>query len=126
MQKACDVMSTDIFTVNKGKDLNFVEVMAELRHVRHVPVLEENGKPIGMLSIRDMLHHLSKAGASHFIPVGELMTPLVGTVSPQTPLKECAERMIKHSIGAVVVVENDTLVGIVTERDFVRIIAETK
>lgn len=124
MLKARDVMSTDVFTVHKGKDLNFVEVMAELRHVRHVPVLEENGKPIGMLSIRDMLQHLSKAGASHFIPVGELMTPLIGSVTPDTPVQECARLMIEHVIGSVVVVENDALIGIVTERDFVAIIAK--
>lgn len=123
MLRARDVMITDLFTVHEGKDFNFVEVMAELHHIRHVPVVDEKRRPVGMLSIRDMLHHLSKAGSSHFIPVRELMTPPSGTASPDDPLDECAKKMLHHRIGALLILEDSKLVGLVSEKDFVRVYA---
>lgn len=45
------------------------------------------------------------------------------TVSPQVPLTEVAKRMVSRDVGAVIVVENERLAGILTERDVLRAVA---
>jgi CBS domain-containing protein len=59
--------------------------------------------------------------------VGDVMTSRPRAVTPQTPLSEVAEVMEAEDVGSVPVVEDDRLVGIVTDRDIViRAIAKGK
>jgi CBS domain-containing protein len=59
--------------------------------------------------------------------VGDVMTGRPRAVTPQTPLTEVAELMEAEDVGSIPVVEDDRLVGIVTDRDIVvRAIAKGK
>lgn len=51
--------------------------------------------------------------------VKDVMSTKLITVTPQTPVKEIAELMLKHKIGGVPVVEGDRLVGIIAEEDLI-------
>ena len=53
------------------------------------------------------------------IKVGDLMTRNFVHVSPDTNLKQCAKTMIKKRVGSLLIKENDTLKGILTEKDIV-------
>jgi CBS domain-containing protein len=55
--------------------------------------------------------------------VGEIMTPDVLGLEPATSLVDAARRMHERRVGAVVVLDGDRLVGIVTERDILRAVA---
>jgi CBS domain-containing protein len=55
--------------------------------------------------------------------VSEIMTPDVLGLDPATSLVEAARRMNERRVGAVVVMEGNRLVGIVTERDILRAVA---
>ena len=46
------------------------------------------------------------------------------TVTPDLPLEEMAKRMVSKDVGAALVTEGDRLVGIVTERDVLRAVAQ--
>ncbi len=119
---AREIMSSEVFSAPEGADLNLIEVLAEAQHIRHVPVVGKDNSVIGILSIRDILLHLSKAGVSHFVPIKTLMSRDVITATPGTELSEIAKLMREHSIGAVPIVEHGKLVGIVSERDFLKLI----
>ena len=57
--------------------------------------------------------------------INEVMTPDVSYVMPDTPILEIARKMREADIGSTPVLENDRLVGMVTDRDIVvRIVAE--
>jgi CBS domain-containing protein len=59
--------------------------------------------------------------------VSDVMTGRPRAVTPQTPLTEVAELMEAEDVGSIPVVEDDRLVGIVTDRDIVvRVIAKGK
>lgn len=45
---------------------------------------------------------------------------LVYTISPNTTVFDCAKKMNQHGVGALLVMENDQLIGIVSERDIIR------
>lgn len=118
---AADIMSTEVVSVRDDQDLNSTEVLAESQHIRHLPVTDAAGALVGMLSVRDILHHLTRAGVSRFIPVKELMTEHPVSVSRDTPVAEIAELMREHDISAVPVVEGKRVVGMVSERDFLKL-----
>jgi CBS domain-containing protein len=56
--------------------------------------------------------------------IAEHMTRELLTVGPEEPLGEAARRMAGRGVGAVLVMEGERLVGILTERDMLRAVAE--
>ena len=125
-KNACarDIMTSDVFTVSPGKSFNYVEIVAEAIHIRHIPVTDDDDKVLGIISIRDLLHHLTVAGANQFMPVDELMTDRVVTTAPDTTVATLAKQMIDNDVSCVPIIENDKLIGIVTERDLVKLLVE--
>ncbi|HEX7100913.1 MAG TPA: CBS domain-containing protein [Acidimicrobiia bacterium] len=58
--------------------------------------------------------------------VEELVAGEVGTCSADTPITEAAKRMIADDVGSLLVMDDTDIVGIVTERDVLRAVAEGK
>ncbi|GMV12341.1 MAG: CBS domain-containing protein [Polyangiaceae bacterium] len=89
------------------------------KRVHHLPVLKE-GVVIGMISERDL------RDAVPDISVTRVMSDHPVTVTPDTDLKDVADRMIEQHIGAVIVVdpESSRLVGIVSYVDVLRCVRE--
>lgn len=66
-----------------------------------------------------------RGGERNVLRCSDIMTKDVTTCSPQTPLREVADKMDDENVGVIPVVENGRLVGIVTDRDIVcRVLAE--
>src|SRR2546423_15089740 len=53
-------MSTDLFTVRADDLVDLAASVMDWRHVRHVPVEDDEGRLIGLVTHRDLLHLLSK------------------------------------------------------------------
>jgi CBS domain-containing membrane protein len=84
--------------------------------IRHLPVVDTDGRLVGMLSDRDLL----RARASDPSPrlVSEIMAKHVHTIAPEALASEAAHAMLDFKIDAVAVVAKGQLVGIVTTTDF--------
>jgi CBS domain-containing protein len=95
------------------------------RHIRHVPVVDEQGRLVGLLSHRTLLRLLAR-GLPDGEPVAirEIMTADPVTVAPSTPTLEAIELMRTHRVGCLPVVEDGALVGIVTAQDFLNASAQ--
>jgi CBS domain-containing protein/gamma-glutamyl:cysteine ligase YbdK (ATP-grasp superfamily) len=114
-------MSTDLFTVQPGDLIDLAASVMDWRHVRHVPVEDEEGRLVGLVSHRGLLHLLStgmREKELDAITVREIMVPNPVTVSPSTPTLEAMKIMREQHIGCLPVVEGNQLVGIVTSFDF--------
>lgn len=99
------------------------------KRVHHLPVLRE-GVVIGMVSDGDIrkLMPLDRPGEWRLDePVTRVMSDEPVMVTPDTDLKDVADRMIERHIGAVVVVdpESTRLVGIVSYVDVLRVVRES-
>jgi CBS domain-containing protein len=91
------------------------------RHIRHVPVEDEDGRLVGLVTHRGLLHLISngnRSTASDPITVRQIMVTDPVTVSPSTSSLEAIEIMRSNRVGCLPVVEGDQLVGIVTSYDF--------
>ena len=92
------------------------------RRIRHLPVLEE-GRLAGIVSDRDLrsaapaLGDPGRASVLEKIRLSEVMSREVVTARPDDPIEEAANRMREKRIGCLPVVEDGTLVGILTSSD---------
>lgn len=105
------------------------DLMAEHR-IRHVPIVDNECRILGLVSQRDLLRGALGGGSDlpasiqraylRSIGVTEVMVESLEVVEPHTPIKEAAGRMLASKIGSLLVIEGERLVGILTEHDFVR------
>lgn len=105
-------------TIVQAKDL-----MKKL-HIRHLPVMKQ-GKLIGILTDRD-INLVSQFIAIHpeRTRVEDACTPEPYSTSPDTFLTDVVTYMAEHKLGSALIVENEKLVGIFTELDAYRAIAD--
>lgn len=126
-----DLMTHDVFTVDRNEALLTADRVMTLGRVRHVVVLDEDGKLAGVVSQRDLFHSglLKALGyGTHArtktldtLVVKQVMTTNPITTTPDTPLEQAANLMFNHKVGCLPVLDGDRLVGILTEADFVRL-----
>jgi CBS domain-containing protein len=114
-------MSTDLFTLRPNDLVDLAASLMEWRHIRHVPVEDNDGRLIGLVTHRGLLRLLSRgstAPAATSMTVREIMKPNPTRVTSTTPTLEAIEIMRRSGIGCLPVVDDNQLVGIVTSYDF--------
>ena len=128
-----DVMTRDVVTLGPNDKLLVADDLMRLGRIRHLPVVDEAGALVGIVSQRDLFHSgLIKAlgygthaqrQALDMVVVKEAMRSQVVTTELETPLREAAKLMIDRKIGCLVVVDQRRIAGILTESDFVKLVA---
>ena len=119
-------MAVDLFTVRPEDILDLAASLMHWRHVRHVPVEDDAGHLIGIVSHRDLIALLAsgKLAASPMMVVRDIMKTDLVTVTPETPTLEALHLMRERDIGCLPVLKDDRLVGIVTAYDFLTVSAK--
>jgi acetoin utilization protein AcuB len=127
-------MSTKPVTISA--DAPITEALRVMRHnqVRRLPVVNDAGQVVGIVSEKDLLYASPSPATSLSIyemhtmltqlPVTEVMTKEIITVTADTPLEEAARIMADNKIGGLPVMENGRLVGIITETDIFKVFLE--
>ena len=96
------------------------------RHIRHVPVEDNEGKLVGLVSHRSLLRLVGqgmKGKEQQPVAVKDIMKRDPVCVAPGTATLDAIELMRKNKVGCLPVVEDRRLVGIITERDLIRVAA---
>jgi CBS domain-containing protein len=114
-----DLMTTDVFTVRPDDVVEVASSVMTWKHVRHIPVEMETGKLVGLLTARDLLRLLA-GKADSVAAVESLMQRQITTAAPDLPLRQAIQQVLESGTGCLLVVAQDKLVGIVTERDLLR------
>src|SRR4030095_3374540 len=121
-----EFMTTDLFTVHEDEPLELVANLMNWKHVRHIPVEDEQGHLAGLISSFEVLHHLLHAtnemGRTP-LAVRSVMNKTPLTITPDTRNLDAITLMRREKVDCLPVVNKRRLVGIITERDFINIAA---
>lgn len=129
-----DVMTRDVRTVGANDPVTAAKALMDSGGFRHVVVVDEEGAIEGVLSHRDLFFaplawSIGQGQAAYekllnASRVKDVMHGDVATIDATAPLQEAAALMRERKIGCLPVVEGDRLVGVLTEGDFVQLVAE--
>jgi CBS domain-containing protein/gamma-glutamyl:cysteine ligase YbdK (ATP-grasp superfamily) len=116
-------MITDLFTVRPDDIVHLAASLMDWRHVRHVPVEDDSGRLVGLLSHRDLVRLFArgKINESKELVVRDIMKKRLITVEPQTPTLEALRLMREKKIGCLPVVQDGKLLGVLTAHDFLTV-----
>ncbi|MBK6816860.1 MAG: CBS domain-containing protein [Saprospiraceae bacterium] len=115
-----DFMTTDLLTVQQDDIIEFVAELMDWRKIRYMPVEDNSGKLIGLVSSRLLLKHFTEKNRKLKL-VKDIMIKKPITANPSTTIMEAMALMRKNKIGCLPVVQEQELIGIFTEMDFIGI-----
>ena len=130
-----DMMSREVVVIGPKESCLDAVVRMQRARVRHLPVVDRDGLLLGIVTDRDLRHHLFTPGVFEAlgsapvdvlldgVRVAEIMAAQVVTIEAGASVGDAAGTMRKHRVGSVPVMENGRMVGIVTEVDILRQIA---
>ena len=143
--KARDIMTTKVVTVSPDTPVRDVAALMIEKHISGVPVLNDTGVLVGVISEGDLLRRpeigtekhrrrwlsfFTRADEqareftkSHALRAGDVMTRQVTHVDEDTTLAQVVEMMEKHNVKRLPVLAHGELVGIVSRRDMLRALA---
>jgi CBS domain-containing protein len=118
------VMSSDVFTVHPEDLVDLAANLMDWEHLRYVPVEDQNGHLLGLLSSRAIIRMLARGTPDGGVPVREIMDKDPITIRPEATALEAIQAMRQHEVACLPVVNVEgRLVGIVTEHDFMELSA---
>jgi CBS domain-containing membrane protein len=114
--RVSDLMTTALITVTASEPVTAAHAEMQVGVVRHLPVVDERHRLVGVLSDRDVLRALGHRPAKR---IADVMTRDVISVRPETHASEAAALMLELKISSVLVVDDaSTLIGMVTQTDY--------
>jgi len=120
------VMTSFPYFVDIDESAARMEAMMDQHKIRHLPV-QEKGKIVGIVSERDLHHHISRSSSADEkskIRARHIMVPEPYVASFRTPLNEVVLEMARRRIGSVIVQRQGKLAGILSAIDVCRILGE--
>jgi acetoin utilization protein AcuB len=130
-----ELMTGGLITVRPETSVQQARDLLAKERIRHLPVTGPGRVLAGIVTDRDIRLNLpsrattlSAQEITHLLSrltVGEIMTRSVITIGPDRPAREGAQLMLDHKIGALPVLDDGHLIGIITETDIVRAFVRT-
>jgi CBS domain-containing membrane protein len=121
------IMSSPVVTFFAEQTLPLAEDVMRFKHLRHLPVVDDKGYLVGIVTHRDLLR--AKLGTSRSrsnIRVDQVMTRDVWTVTSDTLASTAGSMLLDHGFGCLPIVDGThRLVGIITEADYLRFAIHT-
>ena len=128
---AADIMVSPVVVLSATSMVSEAVELFHKKKFRHVPVVSEEKGLIGMLSDRDILRYLAdksskKEGEVHspFSEVTNVITSEVVSASSDTDVRYIARLFVEGRIGAMPIVDNGNLIGILTRSDILRAVMQ--
>jgi CBS domain-containing protein len=129
MITAKQLMNTSVITISPQEDVYEAMRMMALNNVTGLPVVDEDGTLVGIITEKDILvllyNSLEEADLSRAVgTVGQFMTRHVISFGPADNLVDIAECLSTNHFRRVPILENGKLVGIISRRDVIRYIRD--
>lgn len=116
-----DLMTTNLFIVNENDKIQSVSNILHYKHVRHIPVVNNDNILVGLITFKELLRGLSQNAGDVYAK--DIMNSKVISVEPTTPVIGALDVMIINKYGCLPIVDsNKKLLGIISEIDMLRLL----
>ncbi len=117
MGQVRDIMQKNVITIQEDKTaLDAAKLISE-KDISFL-VIVKDGKPIGVITERDFVRKIAAQDKqASLIPLSEIMSYKFRWVGPSTEIEDAVQKMLNHNIRRLIVLEDEKLVGVITQTD---------
>ena len=127
-QTAADLMTPDVVSIGEGAGIREAVELLTHRGISGAPVIDDAGRPVGVVSRTDLLIHdrqtveyvggPAASGGGRATCVGDIMTPMVFALGPEAPARRVVSQMLDWKVHRLFVVdEGGVLIGVISALD---------
>jgi CBS domain-containing protein len=117
---ARDIMTRTVYSVSPEASVQEVAQLLDRKSISGVPVIDKDGKIIGVASSADIIGKVYRAN----LCVADIMSPEVIFVTEETRVGEIAMLLVERKIKRVPVMRDGKVVGIVSRSDILHAVAQ--
>ena len=120
--KAYDIMSTDIESAKENATILEVGTRLILRSINGIPIIDDDGKVIGILTIIDILRAIRDNKNIDGLKAGDIMTRNPIVINQKTDMMDMIDIMDKKGIEMIPVVDEESdnrIIGVVSRKDII-------
>jgi len=117
MGQVRDIMQKNVIAIQEDKSaLDAAKLISE-KDISFL-VIVKDGKPIGVITERDFVRKIAAQDKlASLIPLSEIMSYKFRWVEPSTKIEDAVQKMLNHNIRRLIVLEDEKLVGVITQTD---------
>ena len=110
-------MEKNVITIEKDKTAQDAAKIIAEKDISFLVVMND-GLPEGVLSESDFVRKIAAEGKkSGDVPISEIMSYKFRSVRPTTTIEDAIQKMLNNNIRRLLILENDKLVGVITQTD---------
>jgi predicted transcriptional regulator len=120
--KAYDIMSTDIEAAKENATISEVGTRLILRSINGIPIIDDDGKVIGILTIIDILRAIRDNKNIDELKAGDIMTRNPILINQKTDMLDMIDIMDKKGIEMIPVIDEESdnrIIGVVSRKDII-------
>jgi CBS domain-containing protein len=120
--KAYDIMSVDIEAAKENATVTEIGTRLILRSINGMPIINDDGKVIGILTIIDILRAIKDDKNIDALQAGDIMTKDPTVIKQETDIMDIIDIMDKKGIEMIPVIEEEKdarLIGVVSRKDII-------
>ena len=117
MGQVRDIMEKNVITLQYDKSALDASIMLKEKEISFI-VIQKEGNPIGLVTERDIVRKIaSEDKKSSEVLIQDLMSKKFKWVKPEDNIEDAIQKMSNNNIRRLLVLDNDKLVGIITQTD---------
>ncbi len=117
MGQVRDIMQKNVITIQENKSaLDAAKLISE-KDISFLVIVKDD-KPIGVITERDFVRKIfAQDKQVSLVPLSEIMSYKFRWVEPSTEIEDAVQKMLNHNIRRLIVLEDEKLVGVITQTD---------
>ena len=117
MGKVRDIMQKNVITIQEDKSALDASKLISEKDISFLVIVKDD-KPIGVITEKDFVRKIAAQDKqSSLIPLSEIMSYKFRWVEPSTEIEDAVQKMLNHNIRRLIVLEDEKLVGVITQTD---------
>ena len=117
MGQVRDIMQKNVITIEHDKSARDAAQLISEKDISFLVVIKDS-KPIGVVTEKDFVRKIaSNDKQASKIPLAEIMSYKFRWVEPSTEIEDAVQKMLNNNIRRLIVLENEKLVGVITQTD---------
>lgn len=115
MTQVRDIMQKNVITIESDKTALDAAIILREKEISFL-VITEAKKPVGVISERDIVRKIvAEDLVASSVSLEKIMSKKFRWVSPNSPIEDAVQKMLNNGIRRLIVLENEILVGVVTQ-----------